>query len=85
MTSNNKKKTLYLDKKSTFHHKYFVLCESCLWSATSYSVDNSTDTINACPVCPYNRLEFLPLRNDTSYPFDYNPRHGVSVKSRKII
>lgn len=83
MTNNNKKKTLYTDKKSTVHHKYFVLCESCLWSATLYSLDNNTDTISACPVCCCDKLEFFPLCIDNCNTFDYNPKRGISFKFDK--
>lgn len=83
LITNNNKKILSEDKKISFHNKSFVLCESCLWSATSYSVDNNTDTISACPVRSCDKLESFPLCIDNCNTFDYNPKRGISFKFDK--
>jgi hypothetical protein len=74
--------------------KYFLICESCFWCASSYAFLNEEhnipksmlhDTIITryarCPACRAEKsVESLPISSDESYKFDYDPIRGVILE-----
>lgn len=74
--------------------KYFMICESCFWCASSYSFLNEEheipksilhDTVITqyarCPACRTEKpVESLPISSDESYKFDYDPTRGVILE-----
>jgi hypothetical protein len=68
---------------------FFLICQSCLWSASSLNnrfmtsdYDNSRDN-NKCPFCKIGNLESLPLAGNELYKFDYNSKSGVILEFSK--
>jgi hypothetical protein len=44
--------------------KYFLICESCLWCASSFYTPRrpfKIETIPKCPLCDSNRIRMIPL------------------------
>lgn len=74
--------------------KYFMICESCFWCASSYTFLNEEhgipksrlhDTVITryarCPACRAEKsVESLPISSDESYKFDYDPIRGVILE-----
>ena len=68
-------------KKAHSKQKYFLICESCFWCASSmidYHYYNSIG-ISKCPVCNRSTVESIPLSDKEAYVFDYSPVRGVSL------
>ena len=58
------------------NHRYFVLCNSCFWCA-SYLLHVGTIT---CPSCKTEIMEFMPIRSDEIFLFQYDRKRGVSLQ-----
>src|SRR5829696_8947736 len=69
-------------KRIITKRRHFLLCESCLWCASSiYLV--SMDWI--CPVCNNSKIESIPIENNEIYKFDYNQRYGVILEFSELV
>ncbi|HZC47774.1 MAG TPA: hypothetical protein VE244_01815 [Nitrososphaeraceae archaeon] len=60
---------IFEDSRRIPKQKYFLLCESCFWSASSYIMSSSAAAANnivykKCPVCYEYMIAGLPLSND---------------------
>jgi hypothetical protein len=60
---------IFEDSRRIPKQKYFLLCESCFWSASSYIMSSSDAAANnivykKCPVCYEYMIAGLPLSND---------------------
>lgn len=75
--------------------KYFMICESCFWCASSYAFldgehgipksmlhDTVITRYARCPACRAEKksVESLPISSDESYKFDYDPTRGVILE-----
>ena len=62
--------------------KYFLICNSCFWSASYFKNQNS---FPKCPLCEYGEIECMPIGHDENYSFHYSPTKGVELEfSHKI-
>lgn len=59
-------------------NKYFILCGSCFWSASSFN----DDFISRCPLCDYTDIDIIPICVNEVFMLDYNPIRGVSIEFR---
>jgi hypothetical protein len=69
--------------------KYFMLCESCFWCASSYFIieddDGNDEIISKCPICDKGKVESMPIADDELYKFDYDDsKHGVTLEFSKV-
>jgi hypothetical protein len=63
----------------------FLICQSCLWCASTFndrfmSSDDDNVNNNKCPFCKIGNLESLPISDNESYKFDYDPKSGVILE-----
>jgi hypothetical protein len=65
-----------LNKRRSNNHRYFVLCNSCFWCA-SYLLHIG---ILRCPSCKNEIMEFMPIRSDETFLFQYDRKRGVSLQ-----
>jgi hypothetical protein len=73
---------IFEDNKKIPKRKYFLICKSCLWSSSSYLLNN-IDKFSRCPTCHQDEMESLPLSDDEVYKFDYNSKPGISLEFKK--
>jgi hypothetical protein len=64
-----------LSKRSNNYH-YFALCNSCFWCASYLRYMGSL----RCPGCKTNIIEFMPIRLDETFLFQYDRKRGVSLQ-----
>lgn len=62
--------------------RYFLICESCLWCASSF--EHKT-TFPKCPLCHEGKIEYIPIGEDENYCFDYSHTKGVELKFSNTI
>jgi hypothetical protein len=67
-----------IDENTNFINKYFLLCGSCFWSASSFC----DDFIGRCPLCGYTTIDIIPICVNEVFMLDYNPVRGVSIEFR---
>lgn len=73
---------IFEDNKKIPKRKYFLICKSCLWSSSSYLLNN-IDKFSRCLICHQDEIESLPLSDDEVYKFDYNSKRGISLEFKK--
>ena len=66
---------------------YFLLCESCFWSASylSTSYNNMKDPITYCPLCNTEKIESMPISDNEEYQFKYNVKQGIMLEFKKTL
>ena len=66
---------------------YFLLCESCFWSASylSTSYNNMKDPITHCPICNTEKIELMPISDNEEYRFEYNVKQGIILEFKKAL
>jgi hypothetical protein len=57
---------------------YFLLCESCFWSASIFG--SKTKLITHCPLCNTQTIESMLISGDDVYRFEYNLKQGVVLE-----
>src|SRR3712207_5829377 len=57
-------------------YRYFALCNSCFWCA-SYILQ-PMNTVR-CPGCKTHMVEFMPVRLDEKFLFQYDTERGLSL------
>lgn len=64
-----------------FDDREFAICESCLWTATSFKMKNGMRFVtDVCPLCSSSNLQFIPLGKGESYRFSITPRRGLEIE-----
>lgn len=65
---------------------YFLLCESCFWTASylSTTFSNKKDPITHCPLCIRQKLESMPISDNEEYLFEYDVKRGVILEFKNI-
>ena len=59
----------------------FLICESCLWCASSLYFNNTDTTITKCPICDSSRkLDSIPICDNENYIFNYDSKSGVILE-----
>ena len=63
-------------------HVYFVICNSCYWSATYFSIDDleSSSKVLSCHVCNSHNTDLIPISSNESFRIDYNVTRGMEIE-----
>lgn len=70
--------------RATNGNIYFLICESCLWCASSLYFNNIDTTITECPICDSSRkLDSIPICDNENYSFNYDSKSGVILEFSK--
>ena len=63
-------------------HIYFVICNSCFWCASYFSIDNldSSSKVLRCHLCNSCNTELTPISSNESFTIDYNVTRGMEME-----
>ena len=63
-------------------HIYFVICNSCFWCASYFSIDNldSSSKVLRCRVCNSHNTELIPISSNESFRINYNLPRGMEME-----
>ena len=63
-------------------HIYFVICNSCYWCASYFSIDNMKSSLQVlrCHLCNSNNTELIPISSNESFRIDYNVTRGMQME-----
>jgi hypothetical protein len=66
----------------SINHIYFVICNSCYWCASYFSIDNlkSLSKVVGCHVCNSHNTELIPIATNESFKIDYNITQGMKME-----
>ena len=69
---------------------YFVICNSCYWCASYFSIDNldSSSQVLRCHLCNSRNTELIPISSNESFRIDYNVTRGMEMefyRNNKIV
>jgi hypothetical protein len=60
---------------------YFVICNSCYWCASYFSVNNSY--VLNCYACSSPNTELIPIGTDESFKIDFSHTRGMEIEFYK--
>jgi hypothetical protein len=63
-------------------HIYIVICNSCYWCASYFSIDDleSSSQVLKCHVCNSHNTELIPISSNESFRIDYNITRGMKIE-----
>jgi hypothetical protein len=63
-------------------HIYFVICNSCYWCASYFSIDNMKPSLQVlrCQLCNSHNTELIPISSNESFRIDYNVTRGMQME-----
>ncbi len=63
-------------------HIHFVICNSCYWCASYFSIDNleSASQVVGCHVCNSHDTELIPISTNESFRIAYNVTRGMEME-----
>jgi hypothetical protein len=63
-------------------HLYFVICNSCYWCASYFSIDDLESSSQAlcCHLCNSHNTELIPISSDESFRIEYNVTRGMEME-----
>ena len=78
----------YSDNKILRHvdHIYFLVCNSCLWCATYFDIDNleslcaSQTHALSCHICNSCNTKLIPISADVSSEMEYDVTSGMEME-----
>jgi hypothetical protein len=61
---------------------YFVICNSCYWCASYFSIDNldSSSQVLSCHLCNSHNTELIPISSNESFRIDYSMTRGMEIE-----
>jgi hypothetical protein len=61
---------------------YFVICNSCYWCASYFSIDDLESSSQAlrCHLCNSHNTELIPISSNESFCIDYNVTRGMEIE-----
>ena len=63
-------------------HIYFVICNSCYWCASYFSIDDleSSSQVLCCHLCNSHNTELIPISSNESFRIEYNVTRGMEME-----
>jgi hypothetical protein len=64
------------------NHVYFVICNSCYWCASYFSIDDleSPSQVLRCHRCNSRNTELIPISSNESFRIEYNVTRGMEME-----
>ena len=61
---------------------YFVICNSCYWCASYFSIDDleSLSQVLRCHLCNSHNTELIPISSNESFRINYNVTRGMEME-----
>jgi len=65
-----------------FNHIHFVICKSCYWCASYFSIGdlNSSSQVLRCHICNSYNTELIPISSNESFRINYNVTRGMELE-----
>jgi hypothetical protein len=60
-----------------YNSGYFLLCTSCHWCASFFRY---SELFSKCPQCKIGEIDTMPIGEDETYNFNFNPWKGVELE-----
>ncbi len=70
-----------LKNGSYYDRTQFIICDLCLWCASSIPGEN---LILTCPLCLDNKIRVMPISFDEFYNLNNNPPSGTNQEMETI-
>jgi hypothetical protein len=73
-------------KNNKFMHPinkiHFVICNSCFWCASYFSIDNMefSSQVLRCHLCNSQNTEIIPISSNELFRIDYNVTRGMEME-----
>jgi hypothetical protein len=66
----------------SINHVYFVICNSCFWCASYFSIGNmkSSSRVLRCHLCDSYNTELIPISSNESFRIDNNVIRGMEME-----
>ena len=63
-------------------HVYFVICNSCYWCASYFSIDDleSSSKVLSCHVCNSHNTDQIPISSNESFRINYDVTRGMEIE-----
>jgi hypothetical protein len=70
------------DVKRPVNHIHFVICNSCYWCASYFSISglNSSSQVLRCHLCNSHNTELIPISSNESFKINYNVTRGMELE-----
>ena len=64
------------------NHVYFIICNSCYWCASYFSIDDleSSSKVLSCHVCNSHNTDQIPISSNESFRINYNVTRGMEIE-----
>jgi hypothetical protein len=64
------------------NHIHFVICNSCYWCASYFSIDylDSSSQVLRCHVCDSHNTELIPISSNESFRIKYNITRNMELE-----
>ena len=61
---------------------YFIICNSCYWCASYFSVDDleASSQVLRCHLCNSRNTELVPISSNESFRINYNVTRGMEME-----
>jgi hypothetical protein len=61
---------------------YLVICNSCYWCASYFSIDDleSLSQVLRCHLCNSHNTELIPISSNESFKINYNVTRGMEME-----
>lgn len=70
------------DIRWPINHIHFVICNSCFWCASYFSIDNmdTSSQVLRCRLCNSHNTELIPITSNESFRIDYHDTQGMQME-----
>jgi hypothetical protein len=64
------------------NHIYFVICNSCYWCASYFTIDDlgTSSQVLRCHLCNSHNTELIPISSNESFRINYNMTRGMEME-----
>ncbi len=64
------------------NHIHFVICNTCYWCASYFSIDKmeTSSQVLRCHLCNSYNTEVIPISSNESFRIDYNVTRGMQME-----
>lgn len=67
-----------MDENTVLSKRFFMLCGSCFWSASSFY----EDFIVRCPLCSCLNIDVIPICTNETFTLYHHSIRGISIEFR---
>ena len=70
------------DVRRSVNRIHFVICNSCYWCASYFSIGNmeTSSQVLRCHLCNSHNTELIPISSNESFKIDHNMTRGIELE-----